>query len=148
MLICLSRNLLPVIQDLHAQFASPPMEATPPAITAPCPRPHILRNHRLAPLAGTPAPRPTRPLHNTARGRDRAPPPCPPLHGAAAPAAPRGPRGDHLSHLTSPRTKLSLHQSPTPPQQPECPESFHITLLRNFNTSQQEAVQNVLSMYI
>ena len=65
MLICLSRNLLPVIQDLHAQFASPPMEATPPAITAPCPRPHILRNHRLAPLAGTPAPRPTRP-HPTA----------------------------------------------------------------------------------
>lgn len=120
--INLSRNLLPVIQDLHAPLA-PRMEATPPVTTALCPHPHVLQSPRLVPLADTPAPRLTRPLRITARGRARVHLPHPPPHGAAAPAVPRGHQEAHLLPLTSLRTKLSLHQSLTPPQPPECPQS-------------------------
>lgn len=121
LMINLSRDLLPVIQALHAQLA-PRMEPIPLVTTALCPHPLVLRSPRHVPLAGTPAHRLTRPPHITARGKARAHLRRPPPHGAAAPAAPRGRPEAHLSPLTSPRTKLSLHQSPPPPQPPECPQ--------------------------
>lgn len=137
-----------MIQDLHAQLA-PRMEPTPPVTTVLCPHPRILQRPRLAPLAGTPAPQLTRPLRITARGRAKAHLRHPPPHGAAAPAVPRGHQEAHFSPLTSPKTKLSLYQSPTPPQPPECPQSGACHAAGELqHISTESCTEHFLSMYI